>query len=125
MPVPGPRLSAGLTVVLSITTGFVTNLVTDEWSWTVGAAFAVLVVASVVFAVAGASAPGSRTRVREVAKGGSTMSGGRIDASHGADVRIRATRRGRFLDSSTTARGADVDRRADGSEIRSRDVEAT
>ncbi|NDZ68253.1 hypothetical protein [Streptomyces cyaneofuscatus] len=106
-------ISAG-GVLVSVATGIVTNLVTDEWSWTLGGALAVLTVAAIWLAIVTSSAPPaarSRHEIRSDHHGLIKKSG--ATGREGAVIKQTATRHGTIENSRVIARHADVEQEVD------------
>jgi hypothetical protein len=110
---------AGTGVVASAAAGVVTNLVTAQWSWSLGVLLATFVIFGA--ALSGISVISSdrgrrRTIVRQRAQGGSVVNSV-IDAAAGARVYEGATRLGEIRDVHTRACAADVYRVAKNGKI--------
>ncbi|MEU8893942.1 hypothetical protein [Streptomyces sp. NPDC048442] len=113
-----PRTVAVAGVLVSVATGVVTNLVTERWSWTLGAALAVLVAVGAYLAVQASNGSSRRTRARQTARRGGRITRSGITASGDADAQQRADRDGQISNSPITARDSDADQRArDGGQI--------
>ncbi|MFE5486591.1 hypothetical protein [Streptomyces sp. NPDC056527] len=116
-----PGAGAALTVVLGAATGFVTNLVTGEWSWTLGAGLVVLVAAAAALAwwdrTHGATSP-RRTKVHQIVTGGSSISGGSITAHNGSEVTETAENSATIERSTIEADGSEVERKVDGGQVK-------
>ncbi|MFK0043227.1 hypothetical protein ACIQU4_03820 [Streptomyces sp. NPDC090741] len=116
-----PGVGAALSVTLSAATGYVTNMVTDEWNWSLGIALGVFVAAAAALAWwdrAHTDTGPRRTTVRQTAEGGSTITGGAITARLGSDVTENAVNRGTIRNSTIEAgNAAQVERKADDSRI--------
>ncbi|WP_322770273.1 hypothetical protein [Frankia sp. Cr1] len=81
----GPAVA--LTVVVANLTGLVTNVLTSDWSWTLGAALiALTVVGAVLAGLAAAAGTRGRGRVSVRIGGGSTVTDSITDADRAATV---------------------------------------
>ena len=110
MPAFGPKTIAAGGFVVSVATGYVTNLITNQWSWSLAAFLAVLMAAGITLAVTSAAPPaGRRTRARIRAGRGGRIERSGVTGREGADIRQRTNRRGRITDSPVTVRDADLD----------------
>ncbi len=111
----GPAVA--LTVVVANLTGLVTNVLTNDWSWTLGAALVALTVVGAVLAGLAASAgTRGRGRVRVRIGGGSTVTDSIIDADRAATVIDRVD--GSDLNhSGIRARGGTARRRVEDSTL--------
>ncbi|MCX4767213.1 hypothetical protein OG562_40855 [Streptomyces sp. NBC_01275] len=99
-------------VLVGIATGIVTNLITDQWNWTLAAALTVLAAAGVWLALLTRTAPRrSRHRVR-AARDGRIENSGAIGRD-GSDITQTATHGGVINGSPVTARAADVEQETD------------
>lgn len=101
---------AGLSALMGVAVGVVTNLLTSEWSWALGGGFAVLVCGLVAVAVRGASGDGGASdEVRIEAASGGEVTGNRTTLGQEARIGLRATRRGTIGRNTTNlARGRAV-----------------
>jgi len=118
-----PGLNAVLSTVVSVGVGALTNLATDNWSWSVGIGLAFLAgIAALLTWTNTRTAPIRRARIRQVATSGSEISGGHISATEGAKVTEAAHDHGRIEGSSIEARGAEVEREARQATIRNNDI---
>lgn len=114
----GPRLAAVLTVLISVATAVITNLITSKWSWTLALGLGVLVLLAAGLAASQAAArPSRRLRVTQTASGGAEIRGSAIQAAGDAAVAQAARRHGKIVDSPVTARDADVARRVSRADI--------
>jgi hypothetical protein len=118
------RVTAVLSVIVSVGIGIVTNLITDSWTWTLGVVLALLVCGAVLLALAGTSSP-TRTTVNQRVTGGSKISRGKIVASSGSNVDETATDQSLIEGSTIRAKDADVARRADRSTIQDDEIDAS
>ncbi|MXM66484.1 hypothetical protein GR925_24405 [Streptomyces sp. HUCO-GS316] len=110
MPALGPKTIAAGGFVVSVATGYVTNLLTEQRSWALFAFLAVLVAVGIILAIQGAVAPaGRRTRARIRADRGGRIERSGVTGRQGGVIRQRATRRGRITDSPVIVREADAD----------------
>lgn len=112
---------AALSVVLGAATGCVTNLVTGQWSWTLGVGLIVLVAATAGLAWWDHAHPSPlprRTTVKQTSTGGSSIIGGAIAARGGSQVTESAENHSTIRNSTIEAGpGADVERKADDGRI--------
>jgi hypothetical protein len=115
---PGPV--AAMSVALGAVAGFITNVITSRWNWTLAVALLVIVIINAVLAWFGSSTRSSKTAVREIARGNSRIIHGTTYASKGAQVNEVARKHGTISDSSIEAFGGNVDRVADDSRIEGR-----
>jgi uncharacterized membrane protein YdbT with pleckstrin-like domain len=109
MRAPGPRLGAVLAVLASAATGAVTNLITSQWTWTLAAVLAVLLLVSAALAAQAAGTKrDDRTRIRQTARGHSAIRDSGIRAARTAAITQTARRRGTIIQSSIDADHADI-----------------
>ncbi|MDX3855633.1 hypothetical protein [Streptomyces sp. AK02-01A] len=121
MATVNPGAGAALSVVLGAACGYVTNLVTGEWSWSLGAGLVLLVAAAAALAWwnhSQTAAAARRATVRQTATGRSVISGARITARGDSLITETAENQATIKDSTIeTTRGAEVERKADDSRI--------
>jgi hypothetical protein len=106
-----------MSVVLGTAAGFITNLITSRWNWTLGVALLVVVFVNAVLAWLGSSARSGKTTVREIARRDSKILHGTTFANRGAQVKEIARNHGVISNSSIDALGGNVERIADDSKI--------
>lgn len=109
---------AGLSVLLSVAVGVVTNLLTDTWSWTLGVGFAVLVCGLVAVTVKGTTSgsEADETFRIEAASGGRVVENRSTVGGQGR-LRLRATRRGTIMRNITRLGRGSAVLKARGGEI--------
>ncbi|MFF2214063.1 hypothetical protein [Streptomyces antibioticus] len=109
---------AALTVLLSVAVGYVTNLLTERWSWGLGIGFAVLVggLVAVTVRATGSDAGADATFRIETASGG-RVARNRLTGGRPARFRLRATRRGTISGNRANMADGDTVLRARGGEI--------
>jgi hypothetical protein len=118
MHVPGPRLSAVLTVVVAAATGVVTNLITNRWTWTLTAILAaLLIISGALAALTAGGKKDNRTRIRQRARGNSLIHGSGIRAGGAAEVTQDARHRGKIIRSPIGAHQAEIAQNASNSSI--------
>ncbi|MFF0445184.1 hypothetical protein ACFYT4_01990 [Streptomyces sp. NPDC004609] len=111
------KWAAALSVLLSVAVGVVTNLLTNAWSWTLGAGFAVLVCALVAVAVLGTSSAEDDGPVTMEATSGGRVTGNTSTVGLSGRLRLRASRRGVVRDNTTQTGDGTAELRARNGEI--------
>jgi uncharacterized membrane protein YdbT with pleckstrin-like domain len=90
-----------LAVLASAATGAVTNLITSQWTWTLAAVLAVLLLLSAALAAQAAGTKrDNRARIRQTARGHSTIRDSGIRAARTSAITQTARHRGTIIKSS-------------------------
>ncbi len=92
-------VAAGITVVLSVASGFLVNLLTQQWTWALAAALLVIVLAWIAVAVMEAEHGPGESRVRQRASRGGKIIRSPINARRPGAVKVTADRDGEIRDS--------------------------
>src|SRR5688572_4201855 len=106
------QVASAASIVMGTVAAILVNLLTDGGGWPIAAALAVTTASWVALDVVLSRRTSAPTRVRQTADR-SQIRGSRIRASAGSDVREAARGGSRIENSSISASGADVERRAD------------
>jgi hypothetical protein len=118
---------AGAGVVTSAAASVVTNLVTAQWSWSLGVLLAGLIISGAALSGISVISSGEGRRctvVRQRAQGGSIVNSV-IEAAAGARVYEGATRLGEIRDVHTRASDAEVSRVAENGKIEGGSITAS
>jgi hypothetical protein len=101
-------LIAAASVVLGAAAGYITNIITSRWSWTLLAALVVVVAVAAALAFFGSTTSPARPGAQVSARRGSRIIGGSTSGKRGTRAQTIAIRNSTISNSDVEAKGSDA-----------------